>query len=118
MQRITRRSLAAGALAASLPLRQVMAQTAAGEVTRTLPRAYAGTTLRLTWANTPSYLALAKFCETFTTATGIALEFQPLLQADRYQKLMLDLSTKTNAYDAYITAYQWKDEVAPYVADL
>ena len=114
MLAITRRSLAAAA-ASLLPLRSAIAQA---EVTRTLPRTYAGATLRITWGNTPSSLALTKFCEEFTNATGIALEFQPLLQADRYQKLLLDLTTKTNAYDVYLTAYQWKDEVAPFVADL
>ena len=118
MPGITRRTLTASAAAALLPLRRAMAQAAAAEVTSALPRTYAGSTLRITWGNTPSYLALTKFCEEFTRATGIALEFQPLLQADRYQKLMLDLTTKTNAYDVYLTAYQWKDEVAPYVADL
>ncbi len=118
MQRITRRSLTAAALSAALPLREVMAQATTADVTRALPRSHAGATLRITWGNTPSYLALAKFCDAFTAATGIALEFQPLLQADRYQKLVLDLTTKTNAYDVYLTAYQWKDEVAPYVADL
>jgi ABC-type glycerol-3-phosphate transport system substrate-binding protein len=95
-----------------------MAQAATAEVTRALPRSFSGQTLRITWGNTPSYLDLAKFCGQFTEATGVKLEFQPMLQADRYQKLMLDLSTKTNAFDVYITAYQWKDEVAPYVADL
>ncbi|MBV9538759.1 MAG: extracellular solute-binding protein, partial [Acidisphaera sp.] len=67
---------------------------------------------------TPSYVALAKFADAFTAATGIALEFQQLLQADRYQKLILDVTTHTNAYDVYLTAYQWKEEVAPFVADL
>jgi multiple sugar transport system substrate-binding protein len=118
MAGITRRSLTASAAVSLLPLRRAMAQAATAEVTRALPRTYAGATLRITWGNTPSYLALTKFCDEFTRATGIALEFQPLLQADRYQKLMLDLTTKTNAFDVYLTAYQWKDEVAPYVADL
>jgi multiple sugar transport system substrate-binding protein len=118
MPGITRRGLTAATIASLLPLRHAMAQSAAAEVTRTLPRTYAGATLRITWGNTPSYLVLAKFCDEFTRASGIALEFQPLLQADRYQKLLLDLTTKTNAYDVYLTAYQWKSEVAPYVADL
>ena len=118
MPGISRRVLTASAAASMLPLRKIMAQATSAEVTRTLPRTYSGATLRITWANTPSYLALAKFCEAFTTATGVALEFQPLLQADRYQKVLLDLTTKTNAYDVYLTAYQWKDEVAPHVADL
>ncbi|MBV9537827.1 MAG: hypothetical protein JOY70_02715, partial [Acidisphaera sp.] len=122
MPNLTRRQLAGAAVTAMLPWRQALAQAtanaAASEVTRTLPRSYAGTTLRLTWANTPSYIALAKFADAFTAATGIALEFQQLLQADRYQKLILDLTTHTNAYDVYLTAYQWKEEVAPFVADL
>jgi ABC-type glycerol-3-phosphate transport system substrate-binding protein len=118
---LTRRRLAATAASAAVlgsPLRHAMAQAAASDVTRSLPRNYAGATVRITWGNTPSYLDLAKFCDRFTEATGIHLEFQPLLQADRYQKLILDLSTKTNSFDVYITAYQWKSEVAPYVADL
>ena len=121
MPGITRRRFAA--TAASLPLLastrdHAMAQASGAAATQGLPRTHAGTTLRITWANTPSYLQIAKFCNVFTDATGIQLDFVQMLQADRYQKLILDVTSKTNAFDVYITAYQWKDEVAPYVADV
>jgi ABC-type glycerol-3-phosphate transport system substrate-binding protein len=88
------------------------------ETTRNLPRSYAGTTLKITWGNTPAYAQVVDFSKQFSDATGIQLEFVTLLQADRYQKMMLDASSGTNSFDLYLTAYQWKEQLAPYAADL
>ena len=117
MPAITRRTFG-GLAAAALTLRQARAQAELAQATRNLPRTYAGKTLRITWGSTPSYDQLIAFSQRFTEATGIALEFAKLQQADRYQKAILDASTNTNAFDIYITAYQWKDQLAPYAADL
>ncbi|MBI1777804.1 MAG: extracellular solute-binding protein [Proteobacteria bacterium] len=121
MTGITRRGLIATAASAALlgsSFRQAKAQAAGAAATRSLPRTYAGTTLKITWSTTPSFTQITNFCEEFTNASGIRLEFLPLLQADRYQKLILDLTSGTNAFDVYLAAYQWKDQFAPYVADL
>ena len=118
MNGTTRRRFAAAVPLLAATRHQAMAQAGSADATRGLPRTYAGTTLRLTWANTPSYQEVGKFCTAFTDATGIQLDFVQMLQADRYQKLILDVTSKTNAFDVYITAYQWKDEVAPYVIDV
>ena len=119
---ITRRGLALGAassVAVAGSLRDVLAQTAAQAVaTRNLPRTYSGKKLKITWGNTPAYLQIADFSKQFTEATGIEVEFVALLQADRYQKMMLDASSGTNTFDLYLTAYQWKEQIAAYAADL
>ncbi|MFI5015494.1 MAG: ABC transporter substrate-binding protein, partial [Hyphomicrobiales bacterium] len=121
MSRITRRGLTLGAASAALladPLRHAMAQAALSEATRNLPKTYAGTTLKITWGNTPAYAQVANFSKEFSEATGIELEFVTLLQVDRYQKMMLDATSGTNSFDLYLTAYQWKEQLAPYAADL
>ena len=121
MSRITRRALTFGAASAAVfadPLRHAMAQAALSETTRKLPKSYAGTTLKITWGNTPAYAQVVEFSKQFSEATGVQLEFVTLLQADRYQKMMLDASSGTNSFDLYLTAYQWKEQLAPYAADL
>ena len=121
MANITRRTFAATAASAAMlanPLGQAKAQAAMAEATRNLPRTYSGSTLRITWGTTPSYLDLTSFAGRFTEATGIKLEFLNLLQADRYQKLVLDASSGTNSFDIYLSAYQWKSQVGDYMADL
>ena len=45
------------------------------------------------------------------------LEFSLLPTAECYQKMILDTSTNTNSFDVYIVAYQWKEQVAPFVID-
>lgn len=123
MRGITRRGLglAAGAtalLGGRAMLDRAMAQAAEAEATRNLPRSYAGQTLRITWGSTPSYQRMAEFCGRFTAATGIRLDFQFLQQTDRYQKMILDASSNTNSFDIYLTAYQWKEQLAPHAHDL
>jgi ABC-type glycerol-3-phosphate transport system substrate-binding protein len=123
MRGLTRRGfgIAAGATALlgnGALLEQAMAQTAAAEATRNLPRTYSGTTLRITWGSTPSYQLMADFSSRFTEATGIRLDFQFLQQTDRYQKMILDASSNTNSFDIYLTAYQWKEQIAPHAHNL
>ena len=122
MSGITRRALTFGTASTAMlasPLREALAQAAAqAEATRNLPRTYAGTNLKITWGNTPAYLQIADFSKKFMEATGIQVEFVVLLQADRYQKMMLDASSGTNTFDMYLTAYQWKEQIAPYLTDL
>ena len=118
----TRRGvIGAAALAVAGPaiLRQAFGQEpAADAVTRALPRNHAGRVLNITWGSTPAYAQISAYCGRFAGATGIELKFVPLQQADRYQKMILDATSNTNSFDVSITAYQWKDEVAPYFADL
>ncbi len=111
--------VAAAAVASPYSLHYARAQgTAADEVTRSLPRTYAGRALSITWGSTPAYAQISAYCGKFSEATGIELKFVPLQQADRYQKMVLDATSNTNSFDVSITAYQWKDEIAPYFADL
>jgi multiple sugar transport system substrate-binding protein len=122
MKGISRRSffgVAAATIASPYMLRYAQAQeTAADAVTRGLPRTYAGRSLSITWGSTPAYAQISAYCSKFSEATGIELKFVPLQQADRYQKMVLDATSNTNSFDVSITAYQWKDEIAPYFTDL
>ena len=110
-------SLAAAGLGLDTLLRQAMAQAAASPATRNLPRTYSGRTLRIVWGNSPAFISTAEFSKEFTAATGVQLEFSQLPTAERYQKMILDTSTNTNSFDIYIVAYQWKEQVAPFVID-
>ena len=56
---------------------------------------------------------MADFSREFTEATGINLQFTSLNSDDLQQKTILDTATKTNAYDVYLNAYQWKQEIVP-----
>src|SRR6476619_5839658 len=118
---LSRRQFATGLAAAGLGLdtllRQAMAQAAASPATRNLPRTYSGRTLRIVWGNSPAFISTAEFSKEFTAASGVQLEFSQLPTAERYQKMILDTSTNTNSFDIYIVAYQWKEQVAPFVID-
>lgn len=117
MPGITRRGLAAGvASAAVVAGRSASAQV--GEVTRNLPRTYAGTRLNLAWGTGQVNVTMADFSREFSDATGINLQFTSLNSDDLQQKTILDTATKTNAFDVYLNAYQWKQEIGPYLADL
>jgi multiple sugar transport system substrate-binding protein len=122
MKALTRRgfvALATTALASPALSRRALAETSKADiVTQNLPRTYAGRALNITWGSTPAYNQITAYCTRFTEATGIELKFVALQQADRYQKMILDAASNTNSFDVSITAYQWKDEVAPYFADL
>ena len=114
MSAITRRALATGA--ALLATTGARAQSPS-EATRNLPKTHSGATLNILWANDPVGIAIAAFSKEFSEATGIALNFTNASSDDRQQKSILDTTTKTNAFDIYMNAYQWKQQLAPYLAD-
>ena len=107
---ITRRQLSAatGALLASR-----LARAAEG-----LPRTYAGTTLNVMQRTSPPFDAVIAAGAAFTDATGIRLNVTRVAPSDQYAKLMLDVSSRTNAYDVSAFVYQWKQDLAPFFADL
>jgi multiple sugar transport system substrate-binding protein len=92
-----------------LPLRDVMAD---------LPKRYAGTTLNVLTRATPAFEATIQIGPEFTDATGIKLQYTRIAPGDQYQKLMLDLTSGTQSFDVTLFVYQWKYEIAPYLADL
>src|SRR5882724_7023238 len=112
MRGITRRGMLVGAASLALASR-ARAQQAAP-----LPKSYAGTTLKVLWGSDPVFMQIAKFSDAFSEATGIKLDFTAVNYGDRYQKMILDITSKTNSFDVYLNAYQWKDELAPFAADL
>jgi ABC-type glycerol-3-phosphate transport system substrate-binding protein len=116
MTGITRRGLAAGT-AALLAAAQAARAQGPSDVTRNLPKTYSGNTLNILWANDPVGIAMANFSKEFSAATGIALNFTNASSDDRQQKSILDTSTRTNAFDIYMNAYQWKQQLAPYLID-
>jgi multiple sugar transport system substrate-binding protein len=115
MTGMTRRGLATGT-AALLASASVRAQTP-GDATSNLPKTYSGTALNILWANDPVGIAMANFSKQFSEATGIALNFTNASSDDRQQKSILDTTTRTNAFDIYMNAYQWKQQLAPYLID-
>ncbi|MCO5090614.1 ABC transporter substrate-binding protein [Bosea sp. (in: a-proteobacteria)] len=121
MTALSRRQFTLGALAAgasySALIEHCAAQAAAAAATRNLPRTHAGKTVKVVWGNTPAYVAAAEVAKEFTAASGINVEFSALPTAERYQKMVLDTTTNTNSFDIYLVAYQWKEQVAPFVID-
>jgi len=122
MARMNRRQFTSGlaATAAMLALgpRLAKAQSGPAEVTKKLPKRYSGTTLRILFGTGVSWDILAANTREFTEATGIKLDFTMGQYMDRYTKMVLDVTTGTNSFDIYPIAYQWKYDVAPYLADL
>ncbi len=121
MPDLTRRRLTAAVASASLLAgRRAAAQTVSSEATRNLPRTYSGTKLgwNMAWGTGQVNSAMIEFSREFTDATGIQLAFTSLNSDDLQQKTILDTATKTNAFDVYLNAYQWKQEIGPYLADL
>ncbi|MBV8915447.1 MAG: extracellular solute-binding protein [Acetobacteraceae bacterium] len=115
MSSITRRSF--GMAATGLLFgRQVWAQAPA-EATRNLPKTYSGTTLNIVWGPEPVNAAMANFSKEFQDAAGINIQWTNVAHAERYQKIILDVTSNTNSFDVYLNAYQWKQELAPYVID-
>ena len=118
MPGITRRRLTTAVASAGLLAgRRASAQTVS-EATRNLPRTYSGTKLNMAWGTGQVNAAMIEFSREFTDATGIQLAFTSLNSDDLQQKTILDTATKTNAFDVYLNAYQWKQEIGPYLADL
>ena len=82
------------------------------------PRRHDGTTLNILTRASPAFDATVAAGPAFTEATGIKLQYTRIAPSDNYAKLMLDLSSGTNSYDVVVFVYQWKQDVAPYLADL
>ena len=82
------------------------------------PRRYDGTTLNILTRASPAFDATIAAGPAFTEATGIKLQYTRIAPSDNYAKLMLDLTSGTNAFDVAVFVYQWKQDVAPYLADL
>ena len=116
MPGLTRRGLAAGVASAAIITRGARAEVA--EATKNLPKTYSGTRLNCAWGTGQVNVTMADFTKEFTEATGITLQFTALNSDDLQQKTILDLATKTNAFDVFLNAYQWKQEIGPYLADL
>lgn len=119
MSNITRRTLGLAAAAATIaldPFARARAQAPA-TATRNLPRAYSGTTLNVVWGPEPVNSAIANFTKEFQDATGINIQWTNVAHSERYQKIILDTTSNTNSFDVYLNAYQWKQELAPYVID-
>ncbi|MBI3707020.1 MAG: extracellular solute-binding protein [Proteobacteria bacterium] len=95
---------------AGLPLRSAAAQE--------LPRRYAGSTLNVLTRSTSAFEGTIQVGAQFTEATGIKLQYTRVAPGDQYQKLMLDLTGGTHSFDVTYFVYQWKYEIAPYLADL
>jgi ABC-type glycerol-3-phosphate transport system substrate-binding protein len=98
MNRIGRRSFAIGTAAtlAALPGR-LNAQE--------LPRRYAGTTLNLLFRSSPAFDATVRLNREFTEATGIELNVTRIAPSDHYAKMMLDVTSGTNAFDVALVLY-------------
>ena len=111
---IRRRDLAAlAAAAAGLGVAPSPARAADA-----LPRRYEGTTLSIMSRSSPAFDAVTALGAEFTEATGIRLQVTRVAPSDHYAKLLLDLTSNTNAYDVTLFIYQWKYELAPFLADL
>ncbi|HYZ63715.1 MAG TPA: hypothetical protein VE650_14795, partial [Acetobacteraceae bacterium] len=115
MFNITRRQL--GLTAAGVALAAAARAQTVATATRNLPRTYAGATLNIVWGPEPTNAAIANFSREFQEATGINIQWTNVAHSERYQKIILDLSGNTNSFDVYLNAYQWKQELAPYVID-
>ena len=74
-----------------------------------LTKKYSGTTLRvMLGAGGGAFDVYKKMTEAFTQQTGITFDYTTLPDADYYSKIVLDVTTGTNAFDAYLYTYFWK----------
>ena len=110
-----RRTILKGMAAASaLPMLPVSFANAAE-----LTKKYSGTTLKvMLGAGGGAFDVYKKMTEDFTAQTGIAFDYTTLPDADYYSKIVLDVSTGTNSFDAYLYTYFWKGELEAGFADL
>ena len=84
-----------------------------------LTKKYSGTTLKvMLGAGGGAFDVYKKMTEVFTKATGINFDYTTLPDADYYSKIVLDVSTGTNSFDAYLYTYFWKGELEEGFADL
>lgn len=110
---MTRRQFSVAGATAGALLAARLARAAEG-----LPRNYAGATLNVMQRTSPPFDAVIQAGAAFTDATGIRLNVTRVAPSDQYAKLMLDVSSRTNAYDVSAFVYQWKQDLAPFFADL
>lgn len=84
-----------------------------------LTKKYSGTTLRvMLGAGGGAFDVYKKMTEDFTSQTGIKFDYTTLPDADYYSKIVLDVTTGTNSFDAYLYTYFWKGELEAGFADL
>jgi ABC-type glycerol-3-phosphate transport system substrate-binding protein len=107
--------LALGAMPAT-PLAE--AADALSAVTKSLPKTFKGATVNFPLPSGPAPEAYIKVTKEFEEATGIEVNFTILSYQELHQKLILDLTSGSNSFDALMFAYQWKREIDPYMADL
>ncbi|TCR65354.1 extracellular solute-binding protein [Bosea sp. BK604] len=112
MTRIDRRGFTFGAAAAALAGAGMPARAADG-----LHKRFAGTTLNILSRTSPAFDVTVRIGEAFTEATGINLQITRVAPSDHYTKLMLDWTSGTNAYDVSLFIYQWKPDLAQFLAD-
>src|ERR1700760_4364576 len=86
-------------------------------VTKALPKTYHGATVNFPLPSGPAPEAYIKVSKEFEDATGIQVNFTILSYQELHQKLILDLTSGSNSFDALMFAYQWKREIDPYMAD-
>jgi hypothetical protein len=82
------------------------------------PQTYAGTALNIMSRTSLPFDSTVQLGEEFTKATGIKLNVTRIAPSDHCAKLMLDWSSGTNPYDVSLFVYQWKADLAPFLADL
>jgi multiple sugar transport system substrate-binding protein len=113
MSKVTRRQFAAGLAAMPLLAGSWRYASAQG-----LPDTYAGTTLRMLAGAGGVWDSMIASYKEFTDATGIRVETTGLPYSDQYQKMILDMASKSGSFDLYVYAYQWKYELERVLADL
>ena len=111
-------SMVSLAVSAMFSLQVARAADDVSAVTKSLPKTYKGATLTFPLPSGPAPEAYIKVTKEFEEATGIQVNFTILSYQELHQKLILDLTSGSNSFDALMFAYQWKREIDPYMADL
>src|ERR1700719_2391512 len=106
------------ALSAVLSVHLASAADDVATVTKSLPKTFKGATVNFPLPSGPAPEAYIKVSKEFEEATGIEVNFTILSYQELHQKLILDLTSGSNSFDALMFAYQWKREIDPYMADL
>ena len=84
-----------------------------------LTKKYSGTNLRvMLGAGGGAFDVYKQMTEAFTQQTGVTFDYTTLPDADYYSKIVLDVATGTNSFDAYLYTYFWKGELEAGFADL
>jgi len=110
-RRTVLRGMAAASALATLPAGMLRA----GELTKK----YNGTKLKvMLGAGGGAFDVYKKMTEKFTQQTGISFDYAVYPDADYYTKIVLDVKSGTNAFDAYLFTYFWKGELEAAFANL